>query len=330
MLNASGILVIESSSSSLQREWESTLRIPEWAGARRASWDAFAPEQLHSCHPSLLVANAVPGTEAAIKLFRWLRENPISIPTVAILSEDDSELIQAAADAVDDFLLFPLRAGELSKRVTRLLGPPTTFGEDIPASLAGEIGLRQLVGQDAAFLKVMSQVARFGATDASVLLTGETGTGKELSARVMHLLSKRHAGPFIPVDCGALPDHLFENEMFGHTRGAFTDARSDQKGLVALAQHGTLFMDEIDSLAPTAQGKVLRFLQEHTYRPLGSGNISASGPADHCSHQPRSGTLGVAKTLSVRSLLPCECASDSSSRIARAAFGCRPAQQALH
>jgi DNA-binding NtrC family response regulator len=265
-----GVLIIEYPSSSLHSEWESSLLCPEWAVARRASWDAFVPEQLHSCRESLIVANAVPRTERAIALFHWLRANPISIPTFAILPEGDNELLQAAADAVDDFLLFPLRAGELRKRVTRLLGPKSPSLEDIQATLAGEIGLCQLVGQDPSFLKALSQVAIFGASDAPVLLTGETGTGKELCARVIHLLSKRHHGPFIPVDCGAIPDHLFENEFFGHARGAFTDARSDQKGLVGLAEHGTLFMDEIDSLAPAAQSKVLRLLQEHTYRPLGS------------------------------------------------------------
>jgi DNA-binding NtrC family response regulator len=126
------------------------------------------------------------------------------------------------------------------------------------------------VGHDPAFLKVVEQIALFGANDAPVLLTGETGTGKELCARVTHLLSQRRRGPFIPVDCGAIPDHLLENELFGHARGAFTDARTDQKGLIALAQGGTLFLDEIDSLSLMAQGKVLRLLQEHTYRPLGS------------------------------------------------------------
>ncbi|HUK47758.1 MAG TPA: sigma-54 dependent transcriptional regulator [Terriglobales bacterium] len=273
-----GVLIVEHPCSSFGGTWESAVLCPEWKVSRRATWDAFTPEQLTSCSESLLVANAVSdndifGNRSAITFFQWLRENPVSIPTFAILPDEDSELLQAAAGAVDDFLLFPFRPGELRNRVMRLLGSKSPSLEDIQSSLAGEIGLNQLVGQDPAFLKVLSQVALFGGSDAPVLLTGETGTGKELCARVMHLLSKRHHGPFIPVDCGALPDHLFENELFGHSRGAFTDARSDQKGLVALAQHGTLFMDEIDSLAPAAQGKVLRLLQEHTYRPLGSENF---------------------------------------------------------
>jgi DNA-binding NtrC family response regulator len=83
-------------------------------------------------------------------------------------------------------------------------------------------------------------------------------------------MSKRRQGPFIPVECGALPEHLFENELFGHARGAFTDAHTDQSGLVALAHGGTLFLDEVDGFSPAIQGKVLRLLQEKTYRALGS------------------------------------------------------------
>ena len=103
-----------------------------------------------------------------------------------------------------------------------------------------------------------------------MLITGETGTGKELCARAIHHLGPRRSYPFIPVDCGALPDHLFENELFGHAKGAFTDARADQRGFVAMADGGTLFLDEVDALPAAAQSKLLRFLQERTFKPLGA------------------------------------------------------------
>ena len=103
-----------------------------------------------------------------------------------------------------------------------------------------------------------------------MLISGETGTGKELFARAIHYQSPRHGKPFIPVNCGALPDHLFENELFGHVKGAFTDASSAEKGLIAEAEGGTLFLDEVDALSHAGQVKLLRFLQDGEYRPVGS------------------------------------------------------------
>jgi DNA-binding NtrC family response regulator len=266
----SGIHIVEHGRSSTPSGAEGVSIAANWRCARRTSWESFAPEQLRTSSDTLLIANAVPGTQKTKEFFLWLRDNPAPIPVFAILPDHNNELLQAAMDTVDDFLIWPVRPEELNRRIARLVGPGSDDAGDIPASLAAEIGLRQMVGRDPAFLKVLERIAQFGVTDAPVLLTGETGTGKELCARVMHLLSPRRQGPFLPLDCGALPDHLFENEVFGHTRGAFTDARSDQKGLVALAQRGTLFIDEIDSLSASAQSKVLRLLQEHTYRPLGA------------------------------------------------------------
>ena len=119
-------------------------------------------------------------------------------------------------------------------------------------------------------MEVIQQIPFVAHHNSTALILGETGTGKELLARAIHHLSPRRHLPFIAVDCAALPEHLFENEMYGHARGAFTDAHRDQKGLVALAGDGTLFLDEIDSLPVPAQSKLLRLLQERTYRSVGS------------------------------------------------------------
>jgi len=267
---SNGILIVEHPRSSLDCGDKPSVLFPEWVNARRLTWDSFSPQHLRDGKDSVLIANAVHGGDRAAEFFRWLRDNSIPVPVFAILSGEDSDLLQVAMETVDDFLLWPVRAEELNRRIARFLGPKSQNLTEIQTALAAEIGLEQLVGRDPAFLRVVEQIALFGRNDAPVLFTGETGTGKELCARVTHFLSKRQQGPFIPVDCGALPDHLFENEVFGHVRGAFTDARTDQKGLAALAQHGTLFLDEIDSLSMPAQSKVLRLLQERTYRPLGS------------------------------------------------------------
>jgi len=126
-----------------------------------------------------------------------------------------------------------------------------------------------LVGRAPAFLGVLRLIEKLSACDATVLVHGETGTGKELAARAIHYLGARRSHPFIPVNCGALPDSLIENEFFGHVRGAYTDARESQNGLIANAEGGTLFLDEIEALSPKGQVVLLRFLQDRIYKPLG-------------------------------------------------------------
>jgi DNA-binding NtrC family response regulator len=116
-------------------------------------------------------------------------------------------------------------------------------------------------------------IHRVAACDATVLIQGEIGTGKEVAARAIHYLSPRCDGPFIPVNCGAVPDSLFESELFGHVRGAFTDARDAVVGLIATAEGGTLFLDEVEALSPKGQVALLRFLQDGTYRPLGGKRL---------------------------------------------------------
>ena len=127
-----------------------------------------------------------------------------------------------------------------------------------------------LVGESPAFLEVVGLLRLVAGRDVSVLLLGETGTGKEVAARAIHYLGARCERPFIPVNCGAIPETLVESELFGHSRGAFTDAREAQIGIVAQAEGGTLFLDEVDALSPKAQVALLRFLQDGTFRPLGA------------------------------------------------------------
>ncbi|MDB5812227.1 MAG: Fis family transcriptional regulator [Betaproteobacteria bacterium] len=126
-----------------------------------------------------------------------------------------------------------------------------------------------MIGQSDCFRRIVALVSRFATCDAPVLIEGETGTGKEVAARAVHYQSSRRGRPFVPVNCGALPDTLIENELFGHRQGAYTDAHGDIPGLVELAHGGTLFFDEVDALTSRAQVILLRFLQDHRYRPLG-------------------------------------------------------------
>ena len=133
--------------------------------------------------------------------------------------------------------------------------------------------LSRLIGRSDAFVRMLRLVHRMAACDTTVLIHGETGTGKELAARLIHYLSGRRDSPFLPVNCGAIPDALTESELFGHTRGAYTDARDSRPGVIAQAEGGTLFLDEIEALSPRGQVGLLRFLQDREYRPVGGSKV---------------------------------------------------------
>jgi DNA-binding NtrC family response regulator len=217
-----------------------------------------------------VVAVAVPLTDKASRFIEWLGRQHLPTPTFAVLPTTVSEaLLRMTSEAADDFIVSPVRHDELRYRLRRLLGPCPPDIDATRRRLTEEMGLSQLVGNAPSFVKVVEHVQVIARSDVSVLITGETGTGKELCAQAIHHLSRRRPFPFIAVDCAAVPDHLFENEVFGHARGAFTDAHRDQKGLIAMAEGGTLFLDEVDALSLPAQGKLLRFLQERAFRPLG-------------------------------------------------------------
>ncbi len=126
-----------------------------------------------------------------------------------------------------------------------------------------------MVGESPAYSALVEQIRRIACADAPVLIEGETGSGKELAARAVHYLSPRRDKPFVPINCGAIPDTLIESELFGHARGAFTDAKQTRAGVIAHAHGGTLFLDEIDTLSAKGQVTMLRFLQDRRYRPVG-------------------------------------------------------------
>ena len=126
------------------------------------------------------------------------------------------------------------------------------------------------VGRSPAFTRVVELIDKVSRCDMSLLIQGETGTGKELAARAIHYSGSRRDAPFVPINCGAIPDALVETELFGHVRGAFTDAREGHAGVVSQAEGGTLFLDEIEAMSIHAQVALLRFLQSLEYRPVGA------------------------------------------------------------
>ena len=150
-------------------------------------------------------------------------------------------------------------------------GEPEFFIEQMyPSDIAGTGPSDDLVGKSPAFQAMLNLAERAARSDVNLMLYGETGTGKDAVAQTVHRLSSRHTMPFVPVECTGLPEALFETELFGHTRGAFTGAVAARDGLVAAADGGTLFLDEIGDVSITGQVKLLRLLEARRYRPVGS------------------------------------------------------------
>jgi DNA-binding NtrC family response regulator len=168
----------------------------------------------------------------------------------------------------DDFVSCPFKPSELTVRVNRLLKSKPS-SHTVP-EVSQRAPSYPIMGESRSFTQLIEKIPLLAYCDKPVLISGETGTGKEMIARAIHYTGKRQDKPFIPVNCGALPDHLFENEVFGHAKGAFTDASSAEEGLIAAANGGTLLLDEIDALSLAGQVKLLRFLQSGEYRPVGS------------------------------------------------------------
>jgi two-component system response regulator GlrR len=226
---------------------------------------ALAPPDLIFLRPSM--------TENLSKIVWSLKSEWKPAPILGLFCtgrHTPAAVYQALHHDVDDFLSCPFRDIDVFPRVQRLLlGEKESPTAPQAEELRVQCQITGLIGESGPFLQVIQRVLGIAHSDATVLLAGETGTGKELVARAIHYRSPRQGKPFVPVNCGALPDHLVENELFGHAKGAYTDASTSEEGFVAEAKGGTLFLDEVDTLTPSAQVKLLRFLQDHEYRPLG-------------------------------------------------------------
>jgi len=203
-------------------------------------------------------------------LFQSLRHEPPEPPVVLVSdAEEPGEMFEMLKLGAADYITPPLTATGILPRLWRLI-ERTGLGETIAQAREKLSGTRMLIGSSPSFLEAVNKIPAVAQCNANVLISGETGTGKEVCARAIHQLSPRVDRPFIAINCGAIPVELVENELFGHERGAYTHASSSQMGQIQAAEGGTLFLDEIDSLPLLAQVKLLRFLQEKEYKPLGS------------------------------------------------------------
>ena len=179
--------------------------------------------------------------------------------------------VEAMKIGAYDYLIKPFKVDEIQVVVQRALERRQLSSENrrLREQLRNVHTLDRMVGRSELMHKVFELVRRVAATRTNVLISGESGTGKELVARALHNLSDRAEGPFVPVNCGAIPEQLMESELFGHVKGAFTGAAVDRRGMFEVAEGGTLFLDEVGELDPSTQVKLLRVLQERSIRPVG-------------------------------------------------------------
>jgi DNA-binding NtrC family response regulator len=210
------------------------------------------------------------GEEDGLKLLRELRELEPALPVVMLTGHGTVEqAVRAIQLGAYDFMLKPPDLDHLGVVLDRAL-EHARLRQEVTRLRESASGKLEIVGSSEALRTALSRLERAAKASAStVLIQGETGSGKELLARYLHEKSARGAGPFVELNCSAIPEQLLESELYGHERGAFTDAKRFRKGLFELADHGTLFLDEIGEMAPQLQAKLLRVLEARTFRRVG-------------------------------------------------------------
>jgi two-component system response regulator PilR (NtrC family) len=207
---------------------------------------------------------------SGIELLGWMKERALELPVVIMTAYATTETtVQALNLGAVDFITKPFKNEDLIATLKGLLAQT-----EVPA-VEEDPSVGELVGTGATMRKVQTLVGKVARADATVLLTGESGTGKEIVARLVHRYSDRAAGPFVPINCGALPETLLESELFGFEKGAFTGATAAKRGLFEEADKGTLFLDEIGEMPLPLQVKLLRALQERRVRRLGASEERA-------------------------------------------------------
>jgi len=218
---------------------------------------------LKSKKPDLLVIECSSRTpNEGLKLARHIRRHDKKTPIIMVVQHSSEALAVAALKAgINDYFKAPVSSGDLIDSVKRIL---SSHGGTAP-----EVKETGIIGNSLVMRDIKSYLVSLAAVDSTVLITGETGTGKELAAELIHRESTRSKKPFICINCAALPDNLIESEMFGYERGAFTGAVKARKGKFALASSGTLFLDEIGDMSLYAQAKVLRAIESKAVYPLG-------------------------------------------------------------
>jgi DNA-binding NtrC family response regulator len=250
----------------LRRALEAKYRIAE-ADSAEAAREALARER-----PDLVLLDVVLPGQSGLEFLRWIREQGNELPVLIVSALDTAKTaVEALQLGAADYLVKGFELDELRQRVANLLKLATLEKENdaLRRRLTTEGQFGQMIGRTAEMRRAFEIAERVAATDSTVLILGESGTGKDLMAQEIHARSSRAGKPFVAVNCAALPETLIESELFGYERGAFTGAAQQKKGKFELASSGTLFLDEIGDMNPVTQAKVLRALENRTVERLG-------------------------------------------------------------
>src|SRR5512133_3750992 len=234
-----------------------------------------ALQQVTAFRPAIVVTDLVMPRMDGLQLLRTLREEASDLSVVILTAQGTVETaVEAIKDGAYDYLTKPVDPARLKILLEKIVERLETLREvkSLRRQLRDQGSFGRLVGNSAEMRKVYHVVEQSAPTNASVLITGQSGTGKELVAQTIHQLSPRASFPFVAINCAAIPETLLESEIFGHEKGAFTGASERRQGCFELADRGTLFLDEVAEMTPATQVKRLRVLQERTFRRLGGRN----------------------------------------------------------
>ena len=235
---------------------------------------AGVPEALVERQPDLVITDLYLDKTKPHGMEIIRKARALSPPAVVIMVTGFGT-VESAVEAMRlgayDYLEKPFKLDELKLCVQRALSYTQAVQENtqLRRELRQKYGFSQIIGASARMQEVFQMIERVAETDATVLILGESGTGKELVARALHYNSRRSSGPFVPINCSALPENLLESELFGHRKGAFTGAVADKNGLFHDADGGTIFLDEIGTMPAQLQSRLLRVLQEKEVRRVG-------------------------------------------------------------
>jgi two-component system nitrogen regulation response regulator GlnG len=226
--------------------------------------------------PDVIVLDVHLPDLSGLEMLRLLRELDARSPVVFITGKGTTDTaIEAMKLGAYEYLVKPVELSTLRQVVERALSISRLMHVPAVLDAGGDVDDRAdaIVGSCPAMLEVYKAIGQVAAQDVTVLITGESGTGKELVARALYQHSRRSAGPFLPINCAAIPEHLLESELFGHEKGAFTGADRRRIGKFEQVSGGTLFLDEVGAMSPLTQSKLLRVLQEQTFERLGGNEL---------------------------------------------------------